>query len=229
MSRRHRVAEFSADDKIKLLLWCDRHCCLCGKACGVDIEIAHIDEKGPGDPDNAIPLCYECHAKIGHYNRRHPRGNKYKPDELKARRDQIYEQYTRHLVPPIEYGTTQDLAGGGQRQLPQVGFNILHRGDSLPVQVRVHVNICLGERELGPPVDSRLYNGTTPWNLNPLRGVRGWFAVPDVVMRSDETLEVVVDMTVIDPYKRPHALLPVSWVFIRDQNVWFAHPAPRQR
>ncbi len=54
------------------------------------------------------------------------------------------------------------------------------------------------------------------------------FAVPDEVVESDGTLEIVVDVTVIDEYKRPHALLPVSWVFIRGENVWFAHPAPGQ-
>ncbi len=225
MSRRRRAAEFSADDKIKLLLWSQRHCCLCGKACGVDIEIAHIDEKAPADIDNAIPLCYECHAKIGHYNPLHARGNKYKHAELKARRQQVYEQYTRHLVPPIQYFITQR---DGQLKLPAVGFDIMHLGDSLPVGALVWTEIHLNGRNLGPPTSSRLYDGSTPWNLNPRHGIRGWFAVPDEVVESDGTLEIVVDVTVIDEYKRPHALLPVSWVFIRGENVWFAHPAPGQ-
>ena len=94
-------APFTDDTKRKCLLWSDRHCCLCGKVCGTDIEIAHIGQPEDNDIENAIPLCYDCHAKIGRYNVEHPRGNKYKPDELKARRDQIYEHYTRHLVPPL--------------------------------------------------------------------------------------------------------------------------------
>lgn len=228
MTRRRAVAEFPAADKIKLLPWCDRHCCLCGTACGVDIEIAHLDEKGPGVIDNAIPLCYDCHAKIGHYNEKHPRGNRYKPAELTARREQIYERYTRHLVPPLQYLITQELTHGAQRRLPDVGFNILHRGDSLPAQALVKLNICLGERDLGAPVSNRLYDGTTAWNLNPRHGIRGWFSVPDDAVQSAATLEIVVAVTVIDQYQRPHALLPVSWVLIRDQNAWFAHPAPRQ-
>ena len=36
------TGDFSENDKIKCLLWCNRHCCLCGKACGTNIEIAHI-------------------------------------------------------------------------------------------------------------------------------------------------------------------------------------------
>ena len=98
--------DFSEEDKIKCLLWCNRHCCLCGKACGTDIEIAHIIERAKensNDIDNAIPLCYECHSEIGKYNKKHPKGNKYRPKELKARRDQIYEGQTRYLVPPIHF------------------------------------------------------------------------------------------------------------------------------
>lgn len=28
--------------RTRVLLWCDRHCCLCKKACGVNIEVDHI-------------------------------------------------------------------------------------------------------------------------------------------------------------------------------------------
>ena len=110
MSRRKH--EFREADKIKLLLWCDRHCCLCGKACGTDIEIAHIDSKGPAEIDNAIPLCYDCHAKTGRYDPKHPRGNKHRPEELKARREQVYEQHTRALVPPLDYGSRSNSGMG---------------------------------------------------------------------------------------------------------------------
>ncbi len=224
MSKR-RIAEFVAQDKIRMLLWCARHCCLCGKPCGVDIEIAHIDEKGPAAIDNAIPLCYECHARIGHYNREHPRGNKYKPDELKARREQVYEHHTRHLVPPITFEITQD---DGMRKLPAVGFHILHHGNSLPVRALVRAEINLSGRTLGTPPSSRLYDGSTPWHLNPRHGFNGWFAVHDEVAQSDGTLEIVMSVTVIDEYERRHQLLPVSWVHMRAENAWFAHPAPGQ-
>ena len=48
--------EFREEDKIKMLLWCDRHCCLCRKNAGPDIEIAHIDIRGGNDIENASPL-----------------------------------------------------------------------------------------------------------------------------------------------------------------------------
>ena len=31
------MGDFHEKDKIKCLLWCNRHCCPCGKACGTDI------------------------------------------------------------------------------------------------------------------------------------------------------------------------------------------------
>lgn len=131
--------KFKEEDKIKCLLWCDRRCCLCRRNCGPDIEVAHISRKLRGEKlnaiDNAIPLCYDCHAKVGHYNVEEPRGNKYTPSELKRRREQIYEEFTRHLVPPIDFRITQMLLGGGLRKFPDVGFEISNRGKGLPVRV----------------------------------------------------------------------------------------------
>ena len=40
-----KKGDFSDDVKLKCLLWSDRHCCLCGKQCGINIEIHHIIPK----------------------------------------------------------------------------------------------------------------------------------------------------------------------------------------
>jgi hypothetical protein len=126
--------QFREEDKIKMLLWCARYCCLCGRNAGPDIEIAHISKKDGNNIDNGIPLCYDCHAKIGHYNLQHPRGNKYKPEELKARREQVYEEHTRNLVPPLHFYLNQRKIDGTEHKLPFVGFHLQHLGDSLPVK-----------------------------------------------------------------------------------------------
>ena len=102
------------DQKLRtaVLLWCDRHCCLCKKACGVNIEVHHIIPEASGgsnDIDNALPLCFNCHSEVSRYNTEQPMGTKYKPEELKARREQVYEEFTRHLVPPIHYEITNYL------------------------------------------------------------------------------------------------------------------------
>jgi HNH endonuclease len=55
------------------------------------MELDHIvprAERGSDDIDNAIPLCFECHAEVHAYNDAHPRGRKFRPDELRAHRDQ---------------------------------------------------------------------------------------------------------------------------------------------
>lgn len=84
---------FEAPVKTKMFTRCHRHCCLCLKQCGVNIEAAHIVDEAAGgsnDEDNGIPLCFDCHQEVGSYNDKHPRGNKFRREELRARRDQVY-------------------------------------------------------------------------------------------------------------------------------------------
>jgi HNH endonuclease len=60
---------FSPDLKTRMFLRCERHCCLCLKQCAVNIEAAHIvaeSEGGSNDEENGIPLCFDCHAAVGH-------------------------------------------------------------------------------------------------------------------------------------------------------------------
>jgi hypothetical protein len=55
------------------------------------MELDHRVPKADGGPDtidNAIPVCFECHAEIHAYNDRHPRGRKYRPGELKKHKEQ---------------------------------------------------------------------------------------------------------------------------------------------
>lgn len=79
--------------KTEVLLKCKRYCCFCQKYCGRDIEVHHIIQQADGGKDivdNAIPLCFGCHSEIGSYNPKHPKGNKYTPEELKTIRDAFY-------------------------------------------------------------------------------------------------------------------------------------------
>lgn len=57
------------------------------------MELNHIVPASSGGEwtlDNAIPLCFDCHAEVGHYNVQHPRGLKFTPTELKLHRDNWY-------------------------------------------------------------------------------------------------------------------------------------------
>jgi len=87
------VVPFAPEVKARIFIRSARICCLCYKQCGTNIEAAHIvaeAEGGGGDDENAIPLCFDCHQEIGAYDIRHPKGNRFSTNELKARRDQLY-------------------------------------------------------------------------------------------------------------------------------------------
>ncbi len=74
----------------KLLADCKRRCCICYRFCGVKIEIHHIEHKNEGGDDsieNAIPVCFECHAEIASYNNKHPRGRRFTSKELRLHRE----------------------------------------------------------------------------------------------------------------------------------------------
>ena len=85
-----------------------RHCCICHKFCGTKIEAHHIVpklKKGKDEFDNAIPLCFDCHADMVNYDKNHPRGSKYSKNELKKHRNNWYKkvQFGSGPLPSEEY------------------------------------------------------------------------------------------------------------------------------
>ncbi len=82
---------FDSKEAEKLLARCHRRCCVCHRFCGSKMELDHMQPKAEGGPDdieNAIPLCFECHAEVHAYNDKHPRGRKFQPSELKLHKEQ---------------------------------------------------------------------------------------------------------------------------------------------
>lgn len=79
--------KFKQKDVDALLAECHRRCCICHKLCGVKIETAHI-KSDSCDIKYAIPVCFECHAEIGHYNPKHARGRKFTEKELIIHKEQ---------------------------------------------------------------------------------------------------------------------------------------------
>jgi hypothetical protein len=81
--------------KSEALIACGRCCCICHEFCGTKVECNYIVPEAQGGADtldNCIPLCFDCHADVGHYNAKHPKGNKYTPEELRGHRDGWYEK-----------------------------------------------------------------------------------------------------------------------------------------
>ena len=86
---------FPPDVKENALVACGRCCVICHKFCGIKIEVHHIREEADGGPnteENAIPLCFDCHADMRSYDYKHPKGNKYTETELKRHRNNWYEK-----------------------------------------------------------------------------------------------------------------------------------------
>lgn len=96
----------------EVLKKCKRHCALCERYMGLKIEIHHIVQKtdgGSDDVDNLIPLCFDCHQEVGSYNPKHPKGSKYTIDELKARRNDVYNRVAKGELPVHGVSVQQDF------------------------------------------------------------------------------------------------------------------------
>ena len=91
---------FSSKIKEDALVASGRHCSLCHRFCGTKIEVHHIvleSEGGENIFDNAIPLCFDCHADMRSYDAKHPKGIKYGRNELKRHRDNWYEKVKNNI------------------------------------------------------------------------------------------------------------------------------------
>lgn len=86
---------FSENIKRRAMVACERKCCICHKFCGNNMEVHHINARADGGEDtfeNAIPLCFDCHAIVRQYDPKHPRGIKFTEQELIMHRDNWYEK-----------------------------------------------------------------------------------------------------------------------------------------
>lgn len=116
---------FPRDEISKLLAQCHRRCCICHRFCGVKMEIDHIvpkEQSGEDNCDNAIPVCFECHAEIHSYNDKHPRGRKFTPDELRTHRTQWLKICAEH--PEVLIAPTRNAdVGPLQALIDELAFN----------------------------------------------------------------------------------------------------------
>lgn len=82
---------FNRDEVAALLVRCHRRCCICHRFCGTKIETDHIVQAAESQDhsiENAIAVCFDCHAEIHAYNPKHPRGRKFTPEELRMHKEQ---------------------------------------------------------------------------------------------------------------------------------------------
>jgi HNH endonuclease len=109
---------FNRAEADALLVACHRRCCICHRFCGVKMELHHIDPReasGDDSIENAIPLCFECHAEVQLYNPNHPRGRRFHEAELRGHKEQwlriCKESPGALLAPlgPVDVGPIQAL------------------------------------------------------------------------------------------------------------------------
>ncbi|MBI2998376.1 MAG: HNH endonuclease [Deltaproteobacteria bacterium] len=109
-----------------LLARCHRRCCVCHRFCGVKMETDHIDPSSPGGSDsidNAIPVCFDCHAEIHSYNDDHPRGRKFTEAELRQHKKQWVEICAQHPE-RLSAESREPEVGPVQALIDEIEFNI---------------------------------------------------------------------------------------------------------
>lgn len=99
------------------------------------MEVHHIKQEALGGAntyENAIALCFDCHADAGHYNPKHPRGTKFSPKELENAKNQWVEMVrTNNIKEPSEpdsflcqyfvcenYENLEEIANGDLSKFP---------------------------------------------------------------------------------------------------------------
>ena len=120
------MGRFSQDQATRLLARCHRRCCICHRFCGVKMELDHITpvcEGGSDDIENAIPLCFECHAEIHSYNDRHPRGRKFRPEELRLHKEQWLKVLDERPALLVQLSAHEDV-GPLQALIDELEFNL---------------------------------------------------------------------------------------------------------
>ncbi|MFZ2447218.1 MAG: HNH endonuclease signature motif containing protein [Syntrophobacteraceae bacterium] len=209
-----------AETRSKLLLWCARHCCFCGKACTINMEIHHIDlNSGNSDEDNLIPLCFDCHGELVRYNPKHPKGSKYRDVEIKARREQIYELHTIKYLRQVEI-----QASRRKQSWDRVYFTVATLSQDLPLQLKLSVQL-FHDQDMCQIDRGELYSGMSLWNLNPGQVVLGNLKSPSI---SSETnpfyFRFEVEWSIVDVLKREHKMLPFSFIASDPSKDWWYQP-----
>jgi hypothetical protein len=221
----------SEEDRAKILLWCARHCCFCGKACTVNIVIHHIDSNpSNNDLDNLIPVCFDCHDELERYNPEHPLGTKYRHLEIKTRRDQIYETYTRDYLRQVEIRLSRyDLRELDQtskqteRPWGDISCSVRTLSQDIPVKLRLCIKTYHENRPLVENMGD-LYSGEALWNLNPSFIVYGHFSLPIKPEVQPFHFRAEVFWSVIDVLEREHEMLSFSYVWTEPTRDWWFDP-----
>lgn len=157
-----------------------RCCCVCHTFAGLYTNVHHITPEASGGPsaiENAIVLCLKCHGEAGHYNPKHPIGNKYSPDELLRHRDSWWLHCEKNPTKPfpthpisISPSAFRLVAGEWRTKL---NVKVMNKTDEVFYDVAVKFSIRIGgikasniqieplklDRELTHPINEFEFSG----------------------------------------------------------------------
>ncbi len=68
-------------------------------------HIAQIADGGADTFENAVPLCFDCHAEVKSFNPHHPKGSKITENELRKHRDSWYA----NVAKPTSYASNTSV------------------------------------------------------------------------------------------------------------------------
>ena len=89
------------------------------------MELDHINQRADGgdnSKENAIPVCFECHAEIHSYNDKHPRGRKFRPGELQKHKQQWLKLCTEKPAMLLNANRSNDV-GPLQALIDELEYN----------------------------------------------------------------------------------------------------------
>ena len=129
---------FPATDAAKLLVECKRHCCVCWRRCGFRMELHHIrprSEGGSDDIENAIPVCFDCHAEIESTG---PRGRRFTSGELKEHKRRWLKLVATSPSALVDAAQRQTETGPLEALQAELDYNglALRDGELSPLAVR---------------------------------------------------------------------------------------------
>lgn len=136
----------------ELLVACHRRCCICHRFCGFKMELDHMEQRAHGgldDINNAIPVCFECHAEIHLYNDQHPRGRKYRSEELRLHKEQWLE-LCRSSAAVLAALPLQTDVGPLQALIDELEFNTTVANQS--------ISSSAGDGKFGAPFEVAQFN-----------------------------------------------------------------------
>jgi hypothetical protein len=237
--KKKKSKQIKPKTKTKLMLWCERHCCWCGKQCTTNIRIHHIDENPENDDiDNLVPLCSDCTDILPAYNDKHPTGTKFSKDEIKLRRNLIFDKYTSLNICPIEIIPSKFLLGYSQGKIFYQAYLNKEKNQIEPAQ-RAWGDISCFIKNLSPNLSAKLrlfvipykfnknnpnikgiriksdigslYSGKELWDLKPEGFIIGHFFI-DLPKNNNYHLRLEFFYSVIDKVGREHNQPPFSYI-----------------